>query len=488
MPALHRLLYNRKTLIFVVLLFMATLVFSCFVVTFNVISPFASGTSDKNVSTETELREAINNVSTKKAYTIALNNDITLTDSTLNIPANKHIRLTSNKAEGHYKLIGTAHWQSPVMVVESSVSTITVNGDGILELDDICITHTHNASLGYVVSVNENGQLIMHKGLISSNIGGIYNGGIFLMHNGEISGNTAINGGGVFNRGVFRMFGGEIAGNSAGNNGGGVYNEAGGTFEMSGGKIFGNTAATGGGIINYGGVIFIDYTFTGTYTKEISGYDQHEGSFTLSGGVIAGNTAWRGGGVGNCGVFIMNGGVISDNTGIGSGGGVDNGCASSSFVGNFEMSGGEIYGNTAEKGGGVYNFFNSLFSLTGSGVISGNTAKWGGGGVCIDNDFDMSGGVISDNTAQMGGGVYVGNGVFKLSGGKISGNVASSSNDVYVGNGVFEQTGGKISGNVAGYLGVIVVTVCIVIVCLFLYFKKRKKKVLSEITSNIKCS
>jgi hypothetical protein len=125
----------------------------------------------------------------------------------------------------------------------------------------------------------------------------------------------------------------------------------------------------------------------------------------------------------------MSGGLISDNTATGSGGGVNNG--QNGAVGTFEMSGGTILGNTAEKGGGVYNFFHSNFSLSGSGVISGNEAEIGGG-VCIDSDFSMSGGEISGNVASnQGGGVYVGNGVFSLTGGKLSGNTATEGSEVY---------------------------------------------------------
>jgi hypothetical protein len=402
---------------------MAMLVFSCFVFLFNVVSPFASGASDVIVSNEMELRGAINNAPTKKAFTIALSNDITLTDSTLNIPADKHIVLTSNKAEGYYTITGTAYGTSQFIVGELSVSTITVNGAGVLDLDGISVTHAHNYP-GYVVSVVENGQFIMHRGLISSNIGGVHNGGSFLMYGGEISGNSAIHGGGVFNRGMFKLFGGKISGNSVYQNGGGVYNEADGTFEMLGGEISGNTAAGGGGVYNYGGAMGIEYKFTSSDTKEFVGYkDRMGGSFTLSGGIISGNTAWRGGGVNNYGVFIMLDGLISDNTVTGSGGGVNNG--ETIVVGNFSMSGGEISGNSAEKGGGVYNFFHSLFSLTGNGVISGNTAEMGGG-VCMDSDFNMKGGVISGNKASgNGGGVYVGNGVFNVTGGKISENTAT---------------------------------------------------------------
>ena len=358
--------------------------------------------SDRIVSNEMELRYAVNNA--VEPTVITLDKDITLTEQ-LVIPVNKDITLTSNKESELYKLIGTSYEEYGVIVGGESVPTITVESNGALKLDGISVTHT-DTRVGYVITVKENGKLTMNNGLISSKIGGVYNFGTFLMQGGEISNNFAVNGGGVRNRGIFRMSGGEISGNSAGNNGGGVHNE--GTFEMSGGEISGNSGAIGGGIYNWG-------------------------SFTLSGGLISGNTAWRGGGVGNHGIFVMSGGEISNNIATVNGGGVTNGQLLARA--NFEMSGGKILGNTAEKGGGLYNFFNSTASLLGTGLISNNNATTFGGGICTDGTFTLVEGKILDNSAYIGGGVYVGNGDTTLIGGKVLGNTAKEGKNVYNENG-----------------------------------------------------
>jgi len=87
------------------------------------------GASLKNaihVKNETELKNAITNTPSKTT-TIALDNDITLTDA-LTIPANKDITLTSNKVSGYYKLNGA-----------TNQSTITVETSGVLKLD-ACLT------------------------------------------------------------------------------------------------------------------------------------------------------------------------------------------------------------------------------------------------------------------------------------------------------------------------------------------------------------
>jgi predicted outer membrane repeat protein len=415
-------------------------------------------TPDRIVSNEMELRNAVNNAA--EPTVIALDNDITLTEQ-LVIPVNKDITLTSNKESELYKLIGTSYDEYGVIVGGSSVSTISVESKGVLKLDGISVTHT-DTRLGYVITVNENGKLVMNDGLISSKIGGVYNTGTFLMQSGEISNNFAIDGGGVRNRGIFRMSGGEISGNSAGNDGGGIYNE--GTFEMSGGEISANSGAIGGGIYNWGGAV--------------TPYDQYGGSFTLSGGLISGNNAWRGGGVGNHGIFIMSGGEISNNNATVNGGGVTNGQILARA--NFEMSGGKILGNTAEKGGGVYNFFNSTASLSGTGVISNNNATTFGGGICTDGTFTLVKGSILDNYAYIGGGVYVGNGDTTLSGGKVSGNTAKEGKNVYNENGNLTISSDEIiedTPNIDDVMIIcavaIVLVVCVVAV---LFFRAKRSK------------
>jgi hypothetical protein len=195
--------------------------------------------------------------------------------------------------------------------------------------------------------------LTITGGKVSSDGGGVYNGGTFTMSGGEIAGNLVTgfgDGGGVCNDGgTFTMSGGEIAGNSASSYGGGVKSDT-GTFIMSGGKISGNSSLFGGGVEN------------------------DAGTFIMSGGKISGNSSSYGGGVDiTGGTFTMSDGEISSNTTTAtssptssSGGGVLN------FGGTFTMSGGEIAGNSAVSGGGVYSSSSATFQKTG-GIIYGDT-------------------------------------------------------------------------------------------------------------------
>jgi len=261
-PKLHKL-HHKKLLISFAFLLSALLAFSCITsYTYDKTFFFTSGAPDKAVNNETDLRNAINNAPTKKTYTITLNNDITLSDSPLIIPANKDITLTSNKANGYYKLIGVGS------------GTLTVESNGVLKLDGIIVT-SGGGSMGGGVYVYDNGRLIMYSGEISDNTvvdwggpffnsaaygGGVYNAGVFEMHGGTISNNNAVYrgtnnagaGGGVYNSGTFTMSGGTISNNHADISGGGVYNTNSGTFIMSGGEITDNTAYWGGGVYNSG--------------------------------------------------------------------------------------------------------------------------------------------------------------------------------------------------------------------------------------------
>jgi len=153
----------------------------------------------------------------------------------------------------------------------------------------------------------------------------------------------------------------------------------------------------------------------------------NDGTMTMIGGNIVGNTADYGGGVYDYGVFNMSDGNIVGNIADGyDGGGVY--IASDS---EFTMSGGNIVGNTAVDGGGVYN--EGVFNMSGNASITGNTAAggYGGGGVYNNDDedctFTMNGGSITGNTADGceygGGGVYYDGGTMKVGGtAKIIGN------------------------------------------------------------------
>jgi len=330
---------------------------------FSDVSQFALGAPDKIVGNETELRAAINNAPTKKSYTIALNNDIALSVSSLTIPANKDITLTSNSKNEYYKLF----------------NGIIVESGGVLKFEGIIVTNSSSSG----VTVKENG--------------------LFILYSGEISGNSGYTH--MWGPGMFSTYGG------------GVYNN--GTFEMHGGKISGNQAS-----------------------------------------IVASHSEGYGGGVYNGGIFKMYGGAISNNYAENSGGGVYN-------LGTFTISGGEITGNRATFTGGVTN--SGTFERLG-GVISGNS----GGDVYPSDNVDN--GSPSGNGSSTGG-----------SDGSSGGNSDSSKGD----NGTSTDKGGQFGGGfslrdvVVMCVGVVVVSLCVVVVVLLLSFQKRIEQIETKINHPI---
>ncbi|MFP3090522.1 hypothetical protein LQZ21_09375 [Treponema sp. TIM-1] len=145
------------------------------------------------------------------------------------------------------------------------------------------------------------------------------------------------------------------------------------------------------------------------------------------------------------GILVLeHGAVIEGNTNTnGKGGGIYN-------KGTFIMKGGEISGNKAGNGSGVYTT-EAIFILE-AGKITGNTANdWGGGVYQDQGTFTMKGGEISGNEAVTlpGGGVHIYSGTFKMEGGEISGNKTTTSRGggVFQLYGTFIKTGGIIYGN-----------------------------------------
>ena len=163
--------------------------------------------------------------------------------------------------------------------------------------------------------------------------------------------------------------------------------------------------------------------------------------------------------------IIMNGGKIYNNGTLGSynGGGV--------YIyasGSFTMTDGEISGNNAKSGGGIYmdGVTNGYISIE-NGSISRNHVTQSGGGIYSNSAgaIIIQGGTISENTITenetdilvgSGGGVYYNNGSggFTMSNGTISGNKAATGGGVYLGR-TLTMTGGTISENTANTGGAV---------------------------------
>jgi hypothetical protein len=180
-------------------------------------------------------------------------------------------------------------------------------------------------------------------------------------------------GGGIYFDGTaLNMSGGTVGGLSAGNEahiGAGIYVGT-GTFNMSGGSISYNLAGSGDG----GGV-----------------HVRGNGSFIMSGGsskTISYNEAGNGAGIFKAGtgsLIITDGAVIGQNTASDSGGGVSLNDTPTAPNTN-KMTGGQISGNSANFGGGVYAVYQ--FDMEGNAAVN------------VDNDVYLS---AADSTIKVTG-------------------------------------------------------------------------------------
>lgn len=216
------------------------------------------------------------------------------------------------------------------------------------------------------------------------------------MDNGKIYNNSSAGWGcGIYMRSsTLTIQNGEITDNTCKNRGGGIHMQDNSTLTINNGKINNNHAENqfGGGVCAIG-----------------------NSSFTMKNGEINGNTAKTNGG----GVYIEGS--------------------------SFSMENGSIDGNTAGLHGGGICFFNNVDGATaktfkfGGGSISNNKSGGFGGGVCLytgsvdGSSFSLTGGNINGNKAEVGGGIYL-NGWSKYQIGLINTNVES--NSAYLGGGV----------------------------------------------------
>ena len=155
-------------------------------------------------------------------------------------------------------------------------------------------------------------------------------------------------------------------------------------------------------------------------------------TFNMYGGNIAGNTADRGGGVYGftCTLFICGGSIIG-NTAQENGGGVSN------TNGEILISDtASIARNRAGDAGGGVHIFSGTLEIGKDCSITGNTANKGGGLYTHGSDFEMSGGSITGNISELGGGVYLyhigARNPGSITSGSITGNTATNGGGMYI--------------------------------------------------------
>lgn len=238
----------------------------------------------------------------------------------------------------------------------SETDRLPENGEYYYLTEDVVLSESWTPADG--MSLCLNGHTVTSENNTESGIINIMKGTVFNLcdctGSGEIGKNTAVYGGGVFNDGTFNMYSGTIADNIA-NHGGGVYNL--GVFNMYGGIICQNNAKDNGDLGGSGGGVFND------------------GTFNMYGGKIVGNSAEQQGG------GLLSGGAL------------------------FNMCGGEISGNNAGIGGGIYTYDSPLI-LGGLSVINDNKSGENPNNLYIYNIHGETIALAADN--PLSGSSYIG--------------------------------------------------------------------------------
>lgn len=303
-----------------------------------------------------------------------------------------------------------------------------------------------------------------------SNKGGygvIYAQGAVNVQGGSFRGGKALLGGAIFMTGkkaVLEINGGSFTGNTA-KGGGAISIQSGATLNLNGGSLTGNTAEAAGG-----GAIYVaegaqmtlqGATISGNHSTSNGGAVYlAAGTGYFRSGTISGNTTAANGG----GVFVnrakayFNGTTLSGNEAKGNGGAIYG--AGAALI---ELNKGQISGNKAINGAGIYATINTVKSGNTETIyysnvkvnditISGNAAATNGGGILLigeQSTLTMTSGTIRGNTAKNAGGILVQTGAtFNLKGGMISANNASvGGGGVYMSTAKLNMEGGSITGN-----------------------------------------
>jgi hypothetical protein len=315
--------------------------------------------------------------------------------------------------------------------------------------------------------------------------GGIYNAGILTVVNSTFSNNAAGgSGGGIGSLGPVTVADSTFN-NNFGTDGGGLYN--GGSQATIINSVFRDNTAHGeagggAGMVNFGTMTLTGSTFSGNVTAESGGGIANGpiGTLAVANSSFSGNSAYSGGGLYSSGTLTVTGSTFSDNVATTSAGGgilIDSRSpatvTNSSFIGNSARAnnGGGIAnsgmatitdstfrGNSAFfDGGGIWNPFHSILTVTGS-ALSDNTAMRGNGGGILSGPLastTVTNSTLSGNSAVKGSGIANEGGAVTVTNSTLSSNTASSGGaidspdfGIYT-DGTVAVTSSTLSGNAA---------------------------------------
>src|SRR6266545_1930759 len=117
------------------------------------------------------------------------------------------------------------------------------------------------------------------------------------------------------------------------------------------------------------------------------------------------------------------------------------------------IEGSDIYSNTAQYGGGIYNFAHSVLTLQGNTRLRNNAAVVDGGGLYNEGTATLTNVILSGNSANDNGGGIANNGTATLTNVTLSGNRADVDGGGIASNGTTTLTNVTLSGNRADFEG-----------------------------------
>jgi predicted outer membrane repeat protein len=254
-------------------------------------------------------------------------------------------------------------------------------------------------------------------------------------------GNLAYAGGGIYNGGTLDITRSTVSGNSA-QFGGGVYTGGRATLHLTRSLVNGNSARNGGGIYDFGGSIDIEAsTVSGNATSGGGGgiSSQAGSTVAISSTTVSGNSAALfGGGILTAGALTMTGSTVSGNSAL-KGGGVWNDIFDGSDR-TLAISSSTVSGNSAQLGGGIWNT-GGRATLTAS-TVSANSASIGGG---LVNDTSDSASTSTSLAASIDAGNL---------GGDCSGAVASSGYNLFGPDCAFSSVGDEAVADTPSAIGI----------------------------------
>jgi hypothetical protein len=340
----------------------------------------------------------------------------------------------------------------------TSITNSTANADG----GAVYNRGTFNIAAGSTIAGNtaaddgggiysSSGTLNVTGGTITDNTAGDEGGGIrsvdstVTLTDANITDNTATggSGGGLYTTSTTLTVTNGVFSGNGGNSGGGLYfTNSPSAASLDGVQILNNTGTNGGGLYltSSGQAALTNVTVSGNQATSSAAGIWSGGTLTLTDSLVSnnGNTSQPGsaGGIRAAGATltvsdtVISGNLVNSSSGSGAG-------VYIASTGNALIDGGEISGNDARNGGGLYN--SGSLSLT--SIIDDNAAQHYGGGLYITGGIaHVDGSVFSNNTAvDRGGAVY--NGVTTTSwihDSCITGNSSADTGGVYSNTAAFD--------------------------------------------------